>query len=243
MIRSKYFVLFLVLTTFPIYSFAAGEWEHVKKTDDGINVDKKEIPGNPVLAFRGDGLIDAPLTKVATIIFEVKRAPEWVQDLELAKIVRWVSEFQWIEYDHIRTPPIIMKDRDFVSKVTLSIDHDTKAITFLYANTVDSEVPETSYVRGDLINTAFILTPVENGAKTHIMGEIHCDPKGSIAKWIVNYFQSDWPIDTVRNLRKQAAKTDVADNEKIISLYNSASATPTPEPTATPSEKKRTKKN
>ena len=219
--RKLLFILTALLLT--QYSFAiVGEWERVKTTKDGINVDRKEIPGNPVLAFRGDGMIDAPIEKVATVIFEVVRAPEWVQDLELAKIVRWVSDFEWIEYDHINTPPIIMKDRDFVSKVTLSMDPETKKIKFLYLNTIDPLAPETKYIRGDLINTSFELTPVDDGKKTHLVGDIHCDPKGSVAKWIVNYFQSDWPIDTVRNLRKQAMKSDITTNEKITLLVQRA---------------------
>ena len=205
----------------------ANDWLPIKTTSDGIKAEKKEVPGSAVLAFRGEGIVDAPLTKVATIIFDTKRAPEWIVDLEFSKIVKWLSPSEWVEYDHINTPPIIMKDRDFVSKVNLNIDAKAKSITFLYSNTTDPEAPETKFIRGDLMNTTFLLQSIENDQKTHVVGEIHCDPKGSVAKWIVNYFQSDWPIDTIRNLRKQAAKPDVKNNEKIVALFNTASEAPT----------------
>ena len=183
-----------LLVFFSLFSYGAeNEWIPVKITKDGIKAEKRE----------------APITKVATIIFDTKRAPEW------------------IEYDHVFTPPIIMKDRDFVSKVKLTIDAKSKTITFLYLNTTVPEMPETSYIRGDLMNTTFVLKSIDNDQHTNVVGEIHCDPKGSVAKWLVKNFQSDWPIDTIKNLRKQAAKPDVKDDEKIMALFNSATVTNT----------------
>ncbi len=207
--------------TFISNSFAAEpSWETIKTTKDGIKAEKREVPGSSVLAFRGEGIIDAPITKVATIIFDTKRAPEWIVDLVSSKIIRWTSKDEYIEYDHVSTPPIIMKDRDFVSKVKLSIDPATKVIKFLYLNTLDPDAPETSYIRGDLMNTTFTLKSIDQDKRTSVVGEIHCDPKGSVAKWIVNFFQSDWPIDTIRNLRKQASKADVKDDQKILELFS-----------------------
>ncbi len=213
--------LILVLLSFGTAFAETNDWTPVKTTSDGITVDKKEVPGSSVLAFRGDGVIDAPLTKVATIIFDVTRAPEWIEDLELSKIIRPISDEEWIEYDHVRTPPVIMKDRDFVSKVKLTVDPKKKEIRFLYLNTTDPSAPETKYIRGDLMNTTFVLTSVDNDQHTHVTGEIHCDPKGSVAKWIVNFFQSDWPIDTIRNLRKQAAKSDIKEEPRIVMMMKS----------------------
>ena len=225
------FFLILSLFTHPQPSFAqADEWIAVKTTSDGIKVDKKEVTGSPVLAFRGEGVVNAPLTKVATIIFDTKRAPEWIEDLDSSKIVKWISDDEWVEYDHVKTPPIIMKDRDFVSKVKLTIDAKNKVIRFLYLNTVDADAPETSYIRGDLMNTTFTLTSIDNDQHTRVVGEIHCDPKGSVAKWIVNFFQSDWPVDTLRNLQKQAAKSDVKDDQKIVTLFGAQTANPSPTP-------------
>ena len=215
-------VTFLFFTNSTVFAGIEKPWEFVKLTKDGVKAEKMEVPGSSVLAFRGEGDVDAPLTKVATIIFDTKRAPEWIEDLVSSKIVRWLSSDEWVEYDHVATPPIIMKDRDFVSKVKLTIDAKTKSIKFLYLNTVDADSPETKYIRGDLMNTTFLLTSIDGDKRTHVVGEIHCDPKGSVAKWLVNFFQSDWPIDTIRNLRKQGAKPDIKEDEKILTLFNAA---------------------
>lgn len=205
--------LFTVLFLFSsLVSYAAvdtqTEWTKVTDTEDGIVVFEREIPGSPVLAFKGSGTVNAPLGKVASAIFDVSRAKEWVLNLEETRRVRWFSDNEFLQYDHVGTP-IVMKDRDFVSRVKMSIEAALKRVTFEYHSTTDDQLPETGYVRGDLMTTVFVLSAVEGGAKTKIEGEIHADPKGSVAKWIVNFFQRQWPVDTLRSLRKQVAKTDI----------------------------------
>ncbi|MGZ3709356.1 MAG: START domain-containing protein, partial [Bdellovibrionota bacterium] len=179
---------------------------------------KRDIPGSDVLAFKGEGDVDAPLAKLASVIFDTTRGPEWMEDLVESRLVRWVNKNQFIEYDHFKTPPLI-KDRDFVSQVTMRIDPKTKQLSFLYKTAEDSEEPEYKRnVRGDLMNSVFYLTSKADDTKTHIVGEIHCDPKGSIPKWLVNFFQKDWPTDTLRGLRKQVAKPDVKVDPRFVEM-------------------------
>ena len=52
----------------------------------------------------------------------------------------------------------------------------------------DASAPTTSYIRGELLQSSFVMTSIEHGTKTRVVAEIHADPKGSVAKWIVNYF-------------------------------------------------------
>jgi hypothetical protein len=42
-----------------------------------------------------------------------------------------------------------------------------------------------------------------------------CDPKGSVAKWMVNLFQKSWPHKTITALRQQVKKPDIKDNAKL----------------------------
>lgn len=188
--------------------------------EEGITVYKREVPGSPLMAFRGEGIVNASVERVAAVIFDTRRAPEWVVDLKESKLVKWVSKNEFIEYDHIKTPPIIMKDRDFVSQVSLKIDPKTKEMTFHYKSVSDPAVPESSkLIRGDLMNTTFILRPIEGNTKTHIIGEIHCDPRGDVPHWLVNWFQKGWPTDTLKNLRVQVAKTDIVIDDAITQLF------------------------
>ncbi len=195
--------------TFGCFACAAvaGDWEKIKETD-GVTVYSREVPGSPLLAFKGNGVVDAPIAKVASAIFDPTRAKEWVQNLEETRRVRWLKADEFLQYDHIGTP-IVMKDRDFVSNVKMKVESSPKRVVFEYHSTTDSELPETKYVRGELTRSVFVLTSIDNDTKTNIEGEIHADPKGSVAKWIVNFFQKQWPVTTLNSLRKQVMKDDI----------------------------------
>jgi hypothetical protein len=188
-------------------------WEKIGE-DDGITVYRREVPGSPVIAFKGEGIIAASILRVASILVDTTRATEWVDSLVEARTLRKMSETEYIEYDHVGTP-FVMKDRDFVIDCKLELDAAQKKATLRFHSVTDSLAPTTSYVRGELISSSFALTAIERGAKTKMVAEIHCDPKGSVAKWIVNWFQKGWPHNTIMSLRTQAAKTNIVENARL----------------------------
>ena len=193
-----------MIAFFLLLASGAPDWT-VLKTTDGITVSKRDVPGSPVVAFRGEGDVAASLELVSTVIFDTTRAKEWIADLKESKIVRWTADDEFIEYDHVGTPPVMM-DRDFLSTVKLEADPQQQIVRFHYQSVVEAAVPpKKKYVRGDLMSTIFTLTKIDE-THTHVVAEIHCDPKGSVPTWVVNWVQADWPESTFRGLRKQVAK-------------------------------------
>jgi hypothetical protein len=188
-------------------------WEKIGD-DDGIAVYRREVPGSPVIAFKGEGVIDASILRVASILVDPARATEWVDSLLEARTLRHLSETDYIEYDHVGTP-FVMKDRDFVIDCRLEFEPAAKKATLKFHSVTDPLAPTTSYVRGELISSGFAMTALEHGTKTQLVAEIHCDPKGSVAKWIVNWFQKAWPHNTITRLRAQAAKPDIVDHARL----------------------------
>jgi START domain len=185
----------------------AADWVAIK-TVDGITVSKRDVPGSPVVAFKGEGDVEGSLELVSTVIFDCTRATEWIADLKASRIVRWTGPDEYIEYDHVGTPPV-MKDRDFVSDVKLETDRSAQKVLFHYRSTIEDSLPPIGkYVRGDLMSTVFTLTRIDD-THTHVIAEIHCDPKGSVPKWVVNWVQADWPEQTFRGLRRQTKKNDL----------------------------------
>ena len=185
------------------------DWEKVSD-DDGIEVFKKEIPGNPMIAFKGQGVVAAPMLKVISILSDVPRGVEWIDSLKDTLLVKKNSETNWIAYTHIGTP-MVMKDRDFVIQSNVEIQPD-KSIVMSLKSVDDPTAPTSDYVRGEVIDSSYILTAREGGKSTFVVTEIHADPKGSTAKWIVNMFQQNWPRNTLSSLRKQVMKTDIVEN-------------------------------
>ncbi len=185
-------------------------WEKIADTD-GIAVFKKEFQDSPMLAFKGEGVIEAPLLRVASVLVDVSRATEWMENLEEARILREVSLTEYIVYNHIGTP-IVLKDRDFVTLNKLEFDAEKKQFAIRVHSVEDASAPKTPYVRGELIGSSFVLTSIDGGSRTHVTAEIHADPKGSVPKWIVNLFQKGWPYHTINRLRAQSSKNDIQDH-------------------------------
>jgi len=192
----------IVLLVFLTQLSDASEWYSVDNTRDGIQIFRKEVGDSGLVAFRGIGIVEAPLPLVATAIIDTDRRREWIEGLVDTRIIRWGDEYNFIEYDHIGMPPFF-EDRDFVSKIKMSFDLSGKEITFHYQPSDEPSAPHTSYIRGELIDATFILSSIDDGKKTRVDAEFLCDPKGWIPKWLVNYFLKDWPKTTFRNLRKE----------------------------------------
>ena len=182
-------------------------WEHIR-TDDGILVSKKEVPGSSFVAFRGEGDVNAPVLSVAAVLVDVAHEQEWMDSVVEARVLRKVSDTEYVMYSHVGTPPT-MSDRDFVTDVTLAVDPAAQSITVRMRSIDDPSAPKTRYVRGLLTGSVFVLTPTRDGTATHVVAEIHCDPKGSIAAWIVNLFQRGWGYNTIKSLRKQVQKPGI----------------------------------
>src|SRR5450432_427225 len=188
---------------------------------EGIAVFRREVPGSSVIALRGEGVVDAPILRVASVLCDTTRSTEWIDRLAEVKVVRKISDDEQIHWTHIRTP-VVIKDRDFVFDIKLELDPPNKKLFLNYHSVYDSGAPKTDYVRGELKFGTFTLTSIEGGRKTRVLAEVLADPRGSVAKWIVNLFQKDWPHKTIASLRKQVAKPDIKDSPRLKDLLSQA---------------------
>lgn len=185
----------------------AAQWKKCLNSD-GLTLYWSKVEGSEVIAFRAEGIVDAPVEKVASVVVDTTRGTEWVNSLLESKVVRVVSSTEYVEYNRVGAPPL-SSQRDFVSRVTLSADPAARKVLVRYRSTEDPEAPSSRQcVRGD-ITCEFKMVPMTLAGQTYVQTEIFCDPKGGIPKWVVNFFQQGWPQNTFRNLRKQVKKPDI----------------------------------
>jgi hypothetical protein len=210
-------VLAALFLTLPCASKADdGGWERVRQ-EDGILVARKEVTGSPFVAFRGEGDVDEPLLLVGSVLVDINRSKEWVDSLVESRLVRTVSETEYVTWTHVGTP-ITMSDRDFVTDIVLDVNPAAKELEIKIHSVDDPDAPKTRYVRGLLSASSWTLTSIDHGTRTHVVAEIHCDPKGSIASWIVNMFQKNWGYNTLMALRRQVKKKDIAIHPHLKSV-------------------------
>jgi hypothetical protein len=219
----------------PAGADGAAGWETLRR-DDGIVVQRKDVPGSPFVAFRGEGDINAPLLLVGSVLVDVSRSREWVDSVVESRVLRRLSETEYVTYSHIGTPwPL--SDREFVTDVVLEVDAATKKLTIKLRSVGDPAAPRTGYVRGQLTDSSWVLTSIDGGARTHVAAEIHADPKGDVPAWIVNMFQKNWGYNTLMSLRKQVAKRDIAVHPRLKAVLEEKGffpAPPAPPPAADP---------
>lgn len=203
---------------------AGNAWETLR-TQDGITVSRRDVPGSPFVALRGEGDVDAPLLTVGSVLVDVPRDHEWIDDIVEARVLHRVSETEYVVYSHLGTPPT-MSDRDFVVDVTISADAPSRSMIVRMHSVDDPAAPRTDYVRADLEDSSFVLVASADGTKTHVVAEMHADPKGGIAAWIVNLFQKNWGYNTIANLRKQLRKPGIGVNGQLQALLVSRGFAP-----------------
>jgi hypothetical protein len=179
-------------------------WEAIR-SDAGIQVSRKVVEGSPFVAFRGEGDVNAPILAVADVLVDIPHENQWMDSVREARILRKVSDTEYILYSHLGTPPT-MTDRDFVTDVHVAIDASKRGLTVEMHSVEDAAAPHTDYVRALLTESSFTLRASPDGKTTHVVAEIHCDPKGSIASWAVNFFQRSWGYNTLQSLRRQVAR-------------------------------------
>ncbi len=201
-------------------------WQKSCNTE-GLTIYWSKVEGSQVIAFRGEGIVDAPIEKVASIIIDTTRATEWIDSLVSSKVVRSLSPTEFIEYDHVGIPfpfDTLMSDRDFVSHVYLEADPPSRRLTVTYLPVEDDQAPVLrKYTRGTM-TCVFKMVPMSISDETYVEAEIHCDPKGGVPKWLVNFFQEGWPQTTFDNLRKQARKADIRVSPVVARLLGNPAA-------------------
>jgi hypothetical protein len=195
-------------TTFSGPAVAADDaWKPVA-SDRGIEIYRRTVGGGNLVALKGVGVIDAPLWKIASILLDTKRAPEWADSLKESRVLRRLGPTAYIEYNHIGLP-FIIKDRDFVSEVQIEVDAAARTFALVYRPAADETPPATRNVRGEIVAGRFEAVSLESGARTRLTAEMQADPKGLLPTWLVNLFQRNWPVTTFERLRAQATKPDI----------------------------------
>ena len=139
-------------------------WEKIRDKD-GITVYRSAVPGTAVVAFKGEGRVEAPLLRVAHVIIDPSRGTEWVASLAESRVLRRTSPFEFLEYDRF-SMPLFVKERDFVSKVTVEPDVSRRTVVVRFVSVEDAAMPpNTRCVRGQLVRSVF--EPLRRRARRH----------------------------------------------------------------------------
>jgi hypothetical protein len=198
-------ILFTILFNFKAWASIERKWELIESSA-GISVWETKTPGTKLAGVKGEAIINAPINRVLFVLADVERSIEWVDGLKTSKVLEKNGIFETVMYQEFGLPwPV--SNRDFVFRGKAHKEPDGKWIIEIKSEN-HPKAPKTSGVRGELIESMYVLTPL-GPSSTKLQVEIICDPKGSIPIWLVNLIQKNWPKRTLNAISKQVQKPHV----------------------------------
>ncbi len=181
-------------------SFFAGNafaWEKFDE-ENGITAYRKNVPGSPIVAFKGDADVNASVERILWVLTNNKYKTEWVNRLKTSYELERKTPHHAVIYQVFKLPfPISNRDYVYEGKVI----RKGEQILVDLKSTTHRKAPKTEGVRAHLKRCVYTLTP-KGENKTHISVEVHTDPKGWLPTWLVNRIQKSWPIRTLSGVRK-----------------------------------------
>ena len=205
------FVLLLVLLAAALLAQAQDAWK-LKKDEDGVQVYMQTKEGSPFKIVKTVTVLNTTLTKVAAVLLDVMKTPEWVYGTKTCSILKQESPQVVYYYAEIEMPwPA--SNRDFAIRISMSQNPQTKVITVLAENQPTFTPEKKGLVRIQHSAGKWTISPAGAG-KVRVEYVLQVDPGGSLPAGIVNMFSYEGPFESFRSLQRQVDKPAYA-NVKI----------------------------
>lgn len=181
-----------------IFSLGFGQsdaWE-LRKDKDGIKVYTQKIAGAPLDAFKGTGVINAPLAKVLRVLRDGNAYTEWSPDCA-ESVQKESSETRQVNYS-VTDAPFPVSDRD--SYVEFTYQPTANGMKIILKALPDYGPQVDGMVRLKHINGFWLLEKQGENA-TRVTYQMQADPGGSIPAWLANATAVDQPFESIKGLR------------------------------------------
>lgn len=187
------------------------DWYIVKQDNTRqITTYAKREDGQRVRSFKIDAVVDASLSTLASIHFDVANIKKWYWETTESRLINKVSETEYIYYMKFNAP--LATDRDVVLKATITPykqgGNDDFMLLSLRATPSALPVP-TGVTRMNAFDVDIKFTPLVNG-KTQMKVQGLIDPTGSLPAWTSNMFQRQAPYATMLGLYRMTQKAEYA---------------------------------
>jgi len=173
--------------------------------EQGIVVSTRELPGQALPSFRGEGNVAGSLLHVLAVVLDDARSKEWAKNADSSEVLKVVDPATQFVYSRShQTWPV--RDRDLVMKRTVEVLEPGVAFRVRLV-CVKGEKPELEgVIRIEDCDTTFVLRKVDENT-THVDYRVRADPGGNNPDWAVKWASKNIPLETLTALRKQLVKT------------------------------------
>jgi len=182
------------------------EYPWVLKRDmEGIKVYNRKVEGSPILEFRSEMIVTAPLDKTLAFFEQDNNMSQWFHRCKESKLVEEISPDEkriYFAADLI----LPFDDRDGVYRRIKTEDPVTQTVT--YTVTADNrDYPRHKHrVRIEKLTAEWRFTPIEND-RTLVEYRQHSEAGGFIPPVLANLFVVTLPFKTFRKFRAALTAT------------------------------------
>jgi hypothetical protein len=175
------------------------------RSEHGIVVFDRVVPGSALREFQGTGMIEAPIAAVMAIFDDAAHRTEWMK--EAVAQVKITNE-GGIETFYSRTgAPWPVADRDVVLRATTQFDAEAHMVRIEFESTTHPQWPPVDkVVRMPFLRGHWYLWPLQGGKWTRAEYQVHAHPGGSLPDWLANRVSKEIPHDTILALQKQVRR-------------------------------------
>lgn len=185
--------------------------------EHGIVVSSQPSERSALPVFRGVGRVEAPLLEVLAVVTDAARHHEWIFSCSDSALVAQTSEASGIVYNRTDAPwPV--PDRDVVldSRVEV-LDGEREVIVRFSATAHPERPPLDGVVRMPYLQGHYHLW-AEDDTHTRVEYQVDSDPGGTLPTWLATRGTRDMPVETLRALRTQLARTRGAYDDRIAEI-------------------------
>lgn len=177
---------------------AGGITWKLARREAGIEVYTRAVAGSDVKAFKGEGLVAAPVERIRALLRDGDRLHEWFPNTPTSKLIAVEGETR-LQHTVMATPwPV--SDRDNVLRSVTRKDQATGTVDIQLTAAPDAYPIQKDLHRVTKANGSWRLEP-RGPQETWVVFAMHLEPGGGIPDWIVNARVVATPFEALSNLR------------------------------------------
>jgi hypothetical protein len=181
-------------------AFSQENWK-LKKEKDGIKVYARRSQNSKFNEIKAEFRIKTNIFKFFSVISDVDKYPLWVYGTKSAILLKRLNAEEVIYYSEFNAPwPV--SNRDFYSKLKISLDTIKKTITIVSNSIPDFKPGKKGIVRIPYSTAEWSVNTIDNST-LNVIYKVAIDPGGKLPAWIVNMFATSGPIESFTKLREK----------------------------------------
>jgi len=194
-------VTFLFLFSFCFSQLLKAEdspWQ-LKETKGAIPVYTRKVEGSPIVEYKANVIVDAPIDKAIALFEDPKQIRRWYYQCVRSELVTDEGPDQKIIYLILHLPwPVA--PRDFIFRRTRTKEADG-TITYSLTALPDKLPLVKGMIRVNSIKSIWSFKSLPKD-QTQIFFQQHTDPAGSIPPSVINQIAVQTPYNSLKNFRK-----------------------------------------